>query len=76
MTTWTKRGAPPTGTFLEGPITFKKMPNNFYYGGGGFIPRLVPKKLSSNFYDLAGEAYPGSYFAGKRSDNFVEVRPR
>jgi hypothetical protein len=76
MTTWTERSDPASTEFLEGPVKFKKMSDNFYYGGGGFTGGLVPKKLANNFYELAGESYPGSYFAGKRSDNFIGVRSR
>ena len=76
MTVWTERGAPPATVFLEGPLRVKKMSNNFYYVGGGFVRGLSPRKLASNFYDLAGSDYPGLYYIGKRLDNFVEVRPR
>jgi len=76
MTTWTKRSAPASTTWLEGEITHKKMNNNFYYAGGGFVSGLSPSKRSDNFYDLAGTSYPGSFLLGIRVDNFVEARIR
>jgi hypothetical protein len=75
-TTWTKRSAPPSTSWLDDSMVFRKRSDGFYIAGSGLIGGLVPSKRSDNFIELAGTSYRGDYLLGRRSDDFIEARVR
>lgn len=70
-TSWTERSNPDSTTFLEGPFFAQQQSPFYMFVRGVQSGRYEPSKGSDNFYTF--EAFPGTHFMGRDSDNFMKI---